>query len=185
MTGTSVPSDWLIHQQFAQMIDLAMGYPVTEEDLFDFTDKPPIVHLETSLYPYHYVAVAALNGVVVAYGDGTFRPLYRERRNEAIEAAVRAEGEPPRQPADGYTGHLTDADAVIGRSLAHSRIQRTSRQHRRARRDPGELGPHGTRHPGGDSPVAVEPPGEGPPSDIAPLDRMPGRPTGGPARTNR
>ena len=45
--GNFGPNDWLIHQQFAQMIDLTMGYAVTEEDLFDFTDKPPIVHLET------------------------------------------------------------------------------------------------------------------------------------------
>ena len=104
--GNFGPNDWLIHQQFAQMIDLTMGYAVTEQDLFDFTDKPPIVHLENSLYPYHYVAVAALNGVVVAYSDGTFRPLYRERRNEAVEAAVRAGMANLAQPADDYTGTL-------------------------------------------------------------------------------
>ncbi len=115
--GNFGPSDWLIHQQFAQMIDLTMGYRVAEEDLFDFTDVPPIVHLETSLYPYHYVAVAALNGAVVAYADGTFRPLYRERRNEAIEALVRAGGEFLAQPTGGYTGHLTDADAVTAEAL--------------------------------------------------------------------
>jgi hypothetical protein len=111
------PSDWLIHQQFAQMIDLTMGYPVTEGDLFDFTDQPPIVHLENVLYPYHYVAAAALNGVMVAYGDGTFRPLYRERRNEAIEAAVTAGGAKLAPPTDGYVGHLTDPDAVTAEAL--------------------------------------------------------------------
>jgi S-layer homology domain len=115
--GNFGPNDWLIHQQFAQMAVLTMGYPVAEEDLFDFTDTPPIVHLENSLYPYHYVAVAALNGVVVAYGDGTFRPLYRERRNEAIEALVRAGGEYLAQPPEDYTGHLTDADAVTTEAL--------------------------------------------------------------------
>ena len=115
--GNFGPNDWLIHQQFAQMIDLTMGYAVTEQDLFDFTDKPPIVHLENSLYPYHYVAVAALNGVVVAYSDGTFRPLYRERRNEAVEAAVRAGMANLAQPADDYTGHLTDPDVVTAEAL--------------------------------------------------------------------
>jgi hypothetical protein len=111
------PNDWLIHQQFAQMIDLTMGYPVTEDDLFDFADKPPIVHLKDLLYPYHYAAAAALNGVMVAYGDGSFRPLYRERRNEAIETAVRAGGDKLTQPTDGYTGHLTDTDAVTAEAL--------------------------------------------------------------------
>jgi len=115
--GNFGPNDWLIHQQFAQMIDLTMGYPVTEADLFDFADQPSIVHLETSLYPYHYVAAAALNGVVVAYSDGTFRPLYRERRNEAIEAAVRAGGEFLVQPTDGYAGHLTDPDVATAEAL--------------------------------------------------------------------
>ncbi len=111
------PSDWLIHQQFAQMIDLTMGYPVTEGDLFDFTDQPAIVHLDNLLYPYHYIAVAALNGVMVAYADGTFRPLYRERRNEAIEAAVNAGGDKLAPPTDGYAGHLTDADVVTAEAL--------------------------------------------------------------------
>ena len=90
---------------------------MTEADLHDFTDTPPIVHLETSLYPYHYVAAAALHGVVVAYSDGTFRPLYRERRNEAIEALVRAGGDYLAQPTNGYTGHLTDTDAVTAEAL--------------------------------------------------------------------
>lgn len=115
--GNYGPNDWLIHQQFAQMIDLTMGYQVTEADLHDFTDTPPIVHLETSLYPYHYVAVAALKGVVVAYSDGTFRPLYRERRSEAIAAAVRAGGEYLAQPPIGYTGQLTATDAVMAEAL--------------------------------------------------------------------
>ena len=146
--GNFGPNDWLIHQQFAQMIDLTMGYPVTEEDLYDFTDKPPIVHLENLLYPYHYVAVAALNGVMVAYGDGTFRPLYRERRNEAIEAAVRAGGDkltpahrrlrrPPHRRRRGDR-----------RSPARGRVQRSARQHRRTRRDPGELGSRPNPPPG-------------------------------------
>jgi hypothetical protein len=115
--GDFGPNDWLIHQQFAMMIDLTAGYSVTEDRMYDFADQPPIVHLTTSLYPYHYVAVAALNGVMAAYGDGTFRPLYRERRNEAIVSAVRAGGDKLAQPTDGYTGTLTDADLVIAQAL--------------------------------------------------------------------
>ena len=166
--GNFGPNDWLIHQQFAEMIDLTMGYPVTEQDLYDFTDQPPIVHLANSLYPYHYVAAAALHGVMVAYGDGTFRPLYRERRNEAIASMVTAGGQYLTQPTDGYTGHLTDTDPVDGRSPARGRVQRPSRQHRGTRRHAGELGPDRTRHAGGDGPAPLEPPGEGPPLDVAP-----------------
>jgi hypothetical protein len=115
--GGFAPNDWLIHQQFAQMIDLTTGYQVTEQDLYDFTDKPPIVHLDNLLYPYHYVAAAALNGVMAPYGDGTFRPLYRERRNEAVESAVKAAGTRLTPPTDGYVGHLTDTDAVTAEAL--------------------------------------------------------------------
>ena len=55
--------------------------------------------------------------MVVAYSDGTFRPLYRERRNEAVEAAVRAGRRSLAQPADDYTGHLTDHDVVTAEAL--------------------------------------------------------------------
>ena len=115
--GNFGPGDWIIHQQFAQMIDVAMGYQVTELDLYDFTDQPPLVHLDSILYPYHYVAVAALKGVVVAYADGTYRPLYRERGAEAVESAVRAAGEYITQPPDGYTGTLTNQDVVTAEAL--------------------------------------------------------------------
>jgi hypothetical protein len=115
--GNFGPDDWLIHQQFAQMIDLTMGYPVTELDLYDFADNPPIVHLDNSLYPYHYVAVATLQGVMAGYGDGTFRPLYRERRNEAVESAVRAGGDDLSLPPDGYTPTLTDDDPAMAEAL--------------------------------------------------------------------
>jgi hypothetical protein len=115
--GDFGPNDWLIHQQFAQMIDVTMGYTVTENDLYDFTDQPPIVHLATTLYPYHYVAVAALKGAVVTYADGTYRPLYRERGAEAVASAVRAGGEYVTQPPDDFTGTLSSEDPVTAGAL--------------------------------------------------------------------
>lgn len=111
------PNDWLIHQQFAHMIVVTMGYPVTEEDLYDFTDQPPIVHLTHSLYPYHYVAVAALKGVVAAFADGTFRPLYRERGKEAVASAVAAAGESLLEPPDDFTGTLVNQDVLVTETL--------------------------------------------------------------------
>lgn len=115
--GDFGPNDWLIHQQFAEMIDVTMGYPVTEQDLYDFTDQPPIVHLPNVLYPYHYVAVAALKNVVVTYADGTYRPLYRERGAEAVVSAVRAGSDSLTQPPADYTGTLTNQDPVIAEAL--------------------------------------------------------------------
>ena len=115
--GNFGPDDWLIHQQFAQMIDIAMGYTVTEQDLYDFSDQPPIVHLSNSLYPYHYVAVAALKGAVVTYADGTFRPLYRERGAEAVNSVVKAGAEYLTQPPDNFTATLTSQDVATAEAL--------------------------------------------------------------------
>jgi hypothetical protein len=115
--GTFGPNDWLIHQQFALWIDLTRGYSVTEKDIYDFTDQPPIVHLDNTLYPYHYVSVATLKGVVSTYSDGTFRPLYRERRFEALRSIVVAGGASLADPPPGYTATLTDSDPVTAQAL--------------------------------------------------------------------
>jgi hypothetical protein len=115
--GNFGPEDWIIHQQFAYMIDVAMGYPITEEDLYDFTDQPPIVHLAGLLYPYHYVAVATLKGVMAAYADGTFRPLYRERGKEAVASAVAAAGDALLEPPADYNGTIEDQDVVVTETL--------------------------------------------------------------------
>ncbi len=111
------PTDWVIHQQFAYMIDVAMGYPVAEEDMYDFTDQPPIVDIDGLLYPYHYVAVAALRGVVVAYADGTYRPLYRERGKEAVASAVVAGDDYLLEPPDDFTGSIVDQDVLVTETL--------------------------------------------------------------------
>jgi hypothetical protein len=105
--GNFGPEDWIIRQQFAEMISLTMGYPVSESDTYDFTDQPPIVHLPQGLYPYHYIAHAALKGVLLGMGDGTFRPLYRETRAEAVSAIVLAGGDALEVPGGDFFGTLT------------------------------------------------------------------------------
>lgn len=111
--GNFGPNDWLIHQQFAYMIDVTMGYPVSYDDAYDFTDQPPIVRLSNSLYPFHYVSVAALRGVMGTYADGTFRPLYRERGKEAVASAVAAAGELLAEPPVDFTGTIQDDDILV------------------------------------------------------------------------
>jgi hypothetical protein len=115
--GNFGPADWLIRQQLAQWICLTAGYPVGEADMYDFTDKPPIVHLTNSLYPYHYVSSAALRGVIPAFSDGTFRPLYRVARGDAVSAVVLAGGDALTQPPGDYTGTLTHPDPWIAEAL--------------------------------------------------------------------
>ncbi len=107
------PNDWAIRQQFAKMIVLALELPVTEDDLYDFTDKPPVVHLEDSLYPYHYVAVAARTGLVEPYADGTFRPLYRVARDLAVTAVVTGAASALAQPPLSYVGTLSHPDPLL------------------------------------------------------------------------
>jgi hypothetical protein len=116
--GNFGPNDWLIHQQFALMIDLTMGYQVSTSDVYDFADKPPIVDLDNgSLYPYHDVSAAVLKGWMTTYADDTFRPLYRERRNEAIVSLVAAGGTSLVLPPTGYVGQLTDDDPAMALAL--------------------------------------------------------------------
>ncbi len=107
------PNDWTIRQQFAKMMVLALELPVTEDDLYDFTDEPPVVHLEDSLYPYHYAAVAARTGLVEPYADGTFRPLYRVARDLAVTAVVTGAASVLEQPPLSYVGTLSHPDPLI------------------------------------------------------------------------
>ena len=116
--GNFGPNDWIIHQQFAQMIDLTMGYPVTEDQTSTTSPtQPPIVHLDGVLYPYHYVAAAALQGAMATYGDGTFRPLYRERGNEAVGPRWRRRRRSSASPPTTTPRTLTDTDAVMAVAL--------------------------------------------------------------------
>jgi hypothetical protein len=115
--GDFGPNDWIIRQQFAQMIDLTMGYTVAEDKLYDFTDSPPIVHLTTSLYPYHYVAEAVLSGVMVTDSTGAFHPLYRERCKDAVASLVVAAGTHLGTPPDSFTGTLTSSDPLVTQNL--------------------------------------------------------------------
>ena len=91
------PNDLVKRQQFAKMIVLTLGYPVTESDTCTFTD---VVHTPGELYPYHYVAVAYQKGITA----GTKPPLYfspygQLTRAQMITMVVRAT-QLPDPPAD-------------------------------------------------------------------------------------
>jgi hypothetical protein len=111
------PGDLVTRQQFAKMIVLTMGYTVAETDAYDFADAASIAHPAAELYPYHYVAKAALTGLTEGYSDNTFRPLNNITRQQVITMIVRAGSRfllPP--PAD-YRGVLSYADATHGQNI--------------------------------------------------------------------
>ena len=74
--GNFGPEDPVIRQQFAKMIVLTLGLPVTEDDWQDATR--PFVDLDpddpAKLYPHEYVAVCALNNITTGNRRHPFRP---------------------------------------------------------------------------------------------------------------
>ena len=62
--GNFGPSDPVTRQQFAKMIVLTGGYPVSESDVCPFAD---VARSDaTTFYPDNYVAVCAANGITTA-----------------------------------------------------------------------------------------------------------------------
>lgn len=92
--GRFGPEDWVKRQQFAKMIVLGMGYPVSEVDVCSFSDvdKP-----SNNLYPDNYVAVAAARGITLGVAPGHFAPWNDISRAQMITMVARAAGvgEPP------------------------------------------------------------------------------------------
>ncbi|MFH1833415.1 MAG: S-layer homology domain-containing protein [bacterium] len=115
--GSFGPADLVTRQQFAKMIVLTMGYTVTEDDTYDFADASSMVQTTTELYPYHYVAKAALTGLTQGYPDGTFRPLNNITRQQMITMIVRAGSQFLMPPPADYRGVLSYADPTHGQNI--------------------------------------------------------------------
>ncbi len=98
--GLFHPDDPLMRQQFAKMIDMAMGYTVAESDMCPFGD---VLHVSGQLYPYHYVAVAWKNEVTLGTKPGHFSPYSAVTRAQMITMVVRAANLPD-PPAGFQTG---------------------------------------------------------------------------------
>lgn len=96
--GRFGPEDWVKRQQFAKMIVLGMGYPVSEADVcfFNDVDKP-----SNNLYPDNYIAVAAARGITVGLVPGQFVPWNDISRAQLITMVARAAG--LGDPPAGYT----------------------------------------------------------------------------------
>ncbi len=93
--GTFRPDARVTRQQFAKMIVLAAGYPVSENDVCTFEDVQKSG--AGSLYPDNYVAVCASRGITTGKTSTDFGPEDYLTRAQLITMVARDAGlsEPP------------------------------------------------------------------------------------------
>ena len=109
--GDFGPAAPVTRQQFAKMIVLALGLAPTYSDFCAFKD---VSQSGSDLYPYHFIAVAANNGLTKGYADGSFRPLAHITRLQVLTMVVRAAGLLLAQPTDDWRGLADGSDAYDG-----------------------------------------------------------------------
>ena len=86
--GTFRPGSPVNRQEFAKMVVLALGLPVTEADVCAFGDVESSV--PPKLFPDHYVAVAAARGITKGTGPAVFAPWESITRAQVVTMVVRA-----------------------------------------------------------------------------------------------
>jgi S-layer homology domain len=86
--GNFGPADLVTRQQFAKMVVLAGGYPVSESDVCPFADV--VISGPTGLYPDNYVAVCAAHGITTGKTATTFDPYSNITRYQVVSMVVRA-----------------------------------------------------------------------------------------------
>jgi hypothetical protein len=104
--GTFRPDDVVTRQQFAKMIVLTLGLPVSGYEVCPFKDVPDQIGLDP-FYPLQYVAVCSLAGITQGKTPTTFAPADNITRQQLITMVVRAAGPPP-TPA-GFTPPFNSA----------------------------------------------------------------------------
>ncbi|OFW55865.1 MAG: hypothetical protein A2133_01125 [Actinobacteria bacterium RBG_16_64_13] len=86
--GNFGPDDPVSRQQFAKMIVLTGGYPVSESDVCPFLDV--VKSDATSFYPDNYIAVCAAHGITTGKTATMFDPYSGITRYQALTMVVRA-----------------------------------------------------------------------------------------------
>ncbi len=87
--GRFGPGDLVIRQQFAKMIVLTLGLPVSDMDICAFVDVQP-TPVPGELYPDHYVAVCAQYSITKGKDATHFAPYDHITRAQVITMVVRA-----------------------------------------------------------------------------------------------
>lgn len=121
--GTFGPGDEIRRQQFAKVIVLAGGYPVTESDVCPFADVE--TGGPTTLFPDNYVAVGAARGIILGKTAATFDPYASITRLQVVSMVVRtADDLQPGllvTPPDGWEGASSwSLDATHGANAARA-----------------------------------------------------------------
>ena len=120
----------ITRQQFAKMIVLTMAewkpavFTPSLTDTYSFADSEAIEKVEGELYPYHYVAKAALTGLTRGFYDGTFRPLDNITCQQVISMIVRAGRQVLETPTDFVAGRTRLFQQGPRREHPHSGVQR-------------------------------------------------------------
>jgi hypothetical protein len=97
------PQDLVTRQQFAKMMVLTLGLPVSENDVCPFSDVEQSG--SGSLYPDNYVAVCAGNNITKGKTANTFDPYNNITRAQVMTMVVRAAplaGVTLNQPTSAY-----------------------------------------------------------------------------------
>jgi subtilisin family serine protease len=98
--GLFHPEDALMRQQFAKIIVLALGYPVTGTEVCPFGDLAARIGIDP-FYPYYYVAVAYQQGIAKGTNPTHFSPYRSLTRSQMISMVARAAN--LSEPPAGYT----------------------------------------------------------------------------------
>lgn len=116
--GRFGPLELVKRQQFAKMVVLAMGYPVSEANVcpFDDVDKP-----SDNPYPDNYIAVAAERGITVGVAPGKFAPWDSISRAQLVTMVARAAdlGDPPADYTPAF-GNFSDTHYPWARRAAYA-----------------------------------------------------------------
>jgi hypothetical protein len=93
------PDEYVTRQQFAKMMVLAGGYPVSTADVCPFRDVQKTSG--DALYPDHYVAVCVAQGIAQGKTATQFGPYDNLTRAQLFTMVTRASNAP--QPPSGYS----------------------------------------------------------------------------------
>lgn len=102
--GRFRPDSRVTRQQFAKMIVIAAGYPVSESDVCPFTDVQKSG--SDSFYPDNYVAVCAARGITTGKSSTEFAPEEYLTRAQLITMVARDADLP--EPRADYTPPFRD-----------------------------------------------------------------------------
>jgi lysophospholipase L1-like esterase len=112
------PDAYVTRSQFAKMIVLALGLPVTEQDVCPFVDVPQ--GGLANLYPDNYIAVAAGKHIAEGLDPTRYDPSGNITRKQAATMVVRAAAavSAPLTPAPSAFGTLGKFSADQARDMA-------------------------------------------------------------------